>query len=80
MTTPTTAAQRKTRPTCDAMNGHRMNSPEERPTPAATMPGPMMLQVLLGRSGRSRTVAFAHAPVATLDDSRIAVRLKRHRL
>ena len=53
--TPRIAPQRKTRPTCEAMYGHRMNSPDERPTPAATTPGPTMRQRLVGGSGRSRT-------------------------
>jgi hypothetical protein len=53
--TPTTAPQRKTRPTCDEMYGQRMNSPEASPTPAPTMPGPTMRQVFVGGSGRSRT-------------------------
>src|SRR5688500_16007195 len=53
--TPSTAPQRNTRPTCDAMYGHRMNSPDDKPTPAPTMPGPTMRQRLRGASGRSRT-------------------------
>jgi hypothetical protein len=55
VTTPTAAPQRKTRPACEAMYGQRMNSPDEIPTPAATMPGPTIFQRLRGGSGRSRT-------------------------
>src|SRR3954452_11218913 len=54
-TTPTTAPQRNTRPTWLEMYGQRMNSPEASPTPAPTMPGPMIFQVFVGGSGRSRT-------------------------
>ena len=36
------------------MYGYRMNSPEARPTPAATTPGPMIRHVERGGSGRSR--------------------------
>jgi hypothetical protein len=32
-----------------------MNSPEASPTPAPTMPGPMILQIDAGGSGISRT-------------------------
>src|SRR5262245_30044458 len=58
--TPSTAPHRNTRPTCEAMKGQRMNSPDESPTPAATTPGPTIRQRSDGGSGRSRTtVSFS---------------------
>src|SRR5918996_5076479 len=50
---PTKAAHTNTSPTWLAMYGYRMNSPEARPTPAATTPGPMIRHVERGGSGRS---------------------------
>src|SRR5215217_6545468 len=52
---PIAAAHRNTRPTCEAMYGQRMNSPDARPTPAATTPGPITRHVERGGSGTSRT-------------------------
>ena len=53
--TPSSAPHRKMRPTCEAISGQRMNSPDDSPTPAATRPGPTMRQRSRGASGRSRT-------------------------
>jgi hypothetical protein len=50
---PTIAAQRKTRPTCEVMNGHRMYSPDAMPTPTRITLGPIMRRSG-GDSGRSR--------------------------
>ena len=49
--TPTTAPQRNTSPTWLEMYGQRMNSPDASPTPAPTMPGPTIFQVLVGWFG-----------------------------
>ena len=70
VTTPTIEPHRNTRPTWDAMYGHRMNSPDERPTPAATMPGPTMRQALAGISGKSRTTRSGSAAVCCMSGSR----------
>ena len=44
VTHPTSAPQSRMSPTCDAMYGHSTNSPDDRPTPPATMPGPTSRQ------------------------------------
>src|SRR4029453_14793573 len=59
--TQSTAPHRNKRPTWEAIEGQRMNSPDERPTPAATTPGPTMRQRFEGGSGRSRTTVITGA-------------------
>jgi hypothetical protein len=44
VTTPMNAPHNSTRPTCDAMKGQSTNSPDDSPTPPATMPGPTSRQ------------------------------------
>src|SRR5918997_3957153 len=55
VSSPTIAAQRNTSPTCEAMNGHRMYSPEAIPTPTRITLGPTSLRSG-GASGSSRRV------------------------
>src|SRR3954466_16310319 len=59
---PTAAAQRKTSPTWLAMNGNSTNSPEARPTPAATTPGPTIRQVEDGGGGSSAALKSGRCP------------------